>query len=31
VEFVVETRDREHTRAIAAHLDSQGAKVTLEG
>jgi threonine dehydratase len=30
VEFVVETRDREHTRAIAEHLDSHGAKVTLD-
>jgi threonine dehydratase len=30
VEFVVETRDREHTRALAAHLDSHGAKVTLD-
>jgi threonine dehydratase len=30
VEFVVETRDREHTRAIAAHLDAHGAKVTLD-
>jgi threonine dehydratase len=30
VEFVVETRDREHTRAIAAHLDAHGAKASLE-
>jgi hypothetical protein len=30
VEFVVETRDREHTRAIAAHLDAHGAKVTQD-
>jgi threonine dehydratase len=30
VEFVVETRDREHTRAIALHLDAHGAKVTLD-
>jgi threonine dehydratase len=31
VEFVVETRDREHTRAIAAHLDAHGARVELDG
>ena len=30
VEFVVETRDREHTRAIAAHLDAHGAHVALD-
>jgi len=30
VEFVVETRDREHTRAIAAHLDAHGAHVGLD-
>jgi len=30
VEFVVETRDREHTRAIAAHLDAHGAQVGLD-
>jgi threonine dehydratase len=30
VEFVVETRDREHTRALVAHLHSHGAKVTLD-
>ena len=30
VEFVVETRDREHTRAIAAHLDAHGARVALD-
>jgi len=31
VEFLVETRDREHTRAIAAHLDAHGARVELDG
>jgi threonine dehydratase len=30
VEFVVETRDREHTRAIAAHLGAHGAQVGLD-
>jgi len=30
VEFVVETRDREHTRAIAAHLGAHGAQVELD-
>jgi threonine dehydratase len=30
VEFVVETRDREHTRAIAAHLGAHGARVELD-
>jgi threonine dehydratase len=30
VEFVVETRDRDHTRAIAAHLDAHGAHVALD-
>jgi len=30
VEFVVETRDREHTRAIAAHLAAHGAQVGLD-
>jgi len=30
VEFVVETRDRKHTRAIAAHLDAHGAHVALD-
>ena len=30
VEFVVETRDREHTRAIAAHLDAHCAHVALD-
>jgi threonine dehydratase len=30
VEFLVETRDREHTRAIVAHLGAQGARVELE-
>ncbi len=30
VEFVVETRDREHTRAIAAHLSAHGAQVGLD-
>jgi threonine dehydratase len=31
VEFVVETRDREHTRAIAAHLGAHGARAELDG
>jgi hypothetical protein len=31
VEFVVETRDREHTRAIAAHLGAHGARAALDG
>ena len=30
VEFVVETRDREHTQALVAHLNAHGAKVTLD-
>jgi threonine dehydratase len=30
VEFVVETRDREHTQALVAHLLAHGAKVTLD-
>ena len=30
VEFVVETRDREHTRAIAEHLGADGARVELD-
>ncbi len=30
VEFVVETRDREHTRAIAKHLGAHGAQVGLD-
>ncbi len=30
VEFLVETRDREHTRAIAAHLHAQGAQVGMD-
>jgi threonine dehydratase len=30
VEFVVETRDREHTRAIAAHLGAHGARAELD-
>ncbi|HZN86066.1 MAG TPA: threonine ammonia-lyase [Burkholderiales bacterium] len=30
VEFVVETRDREHTRAIAAHLGTHGARAELD-
>jgi threonine dehydratase len=30
VEFVVETRDREHTQALVAHLHAHGAKVTLD-
>jgi threonine dehydratase len=30
VEFVVETRDREHTRSIAAHLGAHGAQVGLD-
>jgi threonine dehydratase len=30
VEFVVETRDREHTRAIASHLGAHGAQVELD-
>jgi len=30
VEFVVETRDREHTRDIAAHLGAHGAQVALD-
>jgi len=30
VEFVVETRDREHTQALAAYLHAHGAKVTLD-
>jgi threonine dehydratase len=31
VEFVIETRDREHTRALIAHLDGHGARATLVG
>jgi threonine dehydratase len=31
VEFVLETRDREHTRAIAAHLGAHGARAELDG
>ena len=30
VEFVVETRDREHTRALIAHLAAHGARARLE-
>jgi threonine dehydratase len=30
VEFVVETRDREHAQALVAHLHAHGAKVTLD-
>jgi threonine dehydratase len=30
VEFVIETRDREHTRAIVAHLAAHGAKARLD-
>jgi len=30
VEFVVETRDREHTRAIAAYLGTHGARAGLD-
>jgi threonine dehydratase len=30
VEFVVETRDREHTQALVAHLNAHGAKVSLD-
>jgi threonine dehydratase len=30
VEFVVETRDREHTRALIAHLEAHGARARLE-
>jgi hypothetical protein len=30
VEFVIETRDREHTRAIAAHLEAHGAQARLD-
>ncbi|MEO8718478.1 MAG: threonine ammonia-lyase [Burkholderiales bacterium] len=30
VEFVIETRDREHTRAIVAHLGQHGAKARLD-
>jgi threonine dehydratase len=30
VEFVIETRDREHTRAIVAHLEAHGAKARLD-
>jgi threonine dehydratase len=30
VEFVVETRDREHTRAIVAHLGAHGAAARLD-
>ncbi len=30
VEFLVETRDREHTRAITAHLGAHGAEVGLD-
>jgi threonine dehydratase len=30
VEFVIETRDREHTRAIAAHLEAHGARASLD-
>jgi hypothetical protein len=26
----VETRDREHTQALVAHLNAHGAKVTLD-
>ena len=29
VEFLVETRDREHTRAITAHLGAEGARAEL--
>jgi threonine dehydratase len=29
VEFAVETRGREHTRALIAHLEARGAKVAL--
>ena len=28
VEFVIETRGREHTRALIAHLESAGARVS---
>jgi threonine dehydratase len=31
VEFVVETRDREHTRGIVAHLAAHGAVARLDG
>ncbi len=30
VEFVIETRDREHTRAIVAHLAQHGARALLD-
>jgi threonine dehydratase len=30
VEFVIETRDREHTRAIVAHLGEHGASARLD-
>jgi threonine dehydratase len=30
VEFVVETRDREHTRGIVAHLAAHGAVARLD-
>jgi len=30
VEFVIETRDREHTRAIVAHLGAHGATARLD-
>jgi threonine dehydratase len=30
VEFVVETRDREHTHAIVAHLEAHGARARLD-
>jgi threonine dehydratase len=30
VEFVLETRDREHTRAIVAHLEAHGAMARLD-
>jgi threonine dehydratase len=31
VEFVIETRDREHTRAIVEHLGKHGAQALLDG